>query len=218
MFYYQNNEVMKGKGFVLAFSMCLLLSSCAFFEGLFKKKEAPAPPRVETETAIRNHMDKVKSEAMKIKNADIQQLKDAKGLDAIKVTFNSGILFATGESSLTESSKESLNDLAEVLNNNSICDVAILGYTDNVAFRGFTAEQSIQKNKDLSLERASAVASYLQIKGVSINQIKAIEGMGAENPVASNDTEAGRRQNRRVEIFLYASQAMIDAAAAGTLE
>jgi len=210
---------MKVKTLVLALGMCITLSSCGFFQGLFKKKAAPAPaPVVETKTAIRNHMDKVKSEALRIKNADIQQVIDENGLDAIKVTFNSGILFATGDADVAASSKEPLNDLAEVLNNNQICDVAIHGYTDNVAFRGFTAEQSVQKNKDLSLERAVAVAQYLQSLGVSIDQIKDIKGFGADNPVASNDTEAGRRQNRRVEIFLYASQAMINAAESGTLE
>ena len=211
---------MKTKSLLLALGLCTLLSSCSFFQGLFGKKAAPVapPPVVETKTAIRNHMDKVKSEALKIKNAEIQQVTDENGLDAIKVTFNSGILFATGDAEVAASSKESLNDLAEVLNNNQICDVAVYGYTDNVAFRGFTAEQSVQKNKDLSLERAVAVAQYLQTMGVNIDQIKDIKGYGSENPVASNDTEAGRAQNRRVEIFLYASQAMIDAAEAGTLQ
>ena len=81
-----------------------------------------------------------------------------------------------------------------------------------------TAEQSVQKNMDLSMDRASAVAQYLQSKGVSMEQIIAIEGLGPSSPIASNSTEAGRRQNRRVEIFLYASQAMINAAEAGKLK
>ena len=194
--------------------MCVSLSSCSFFEGLFNKKTTP----VDTNTAIHNHMDKVKSEAMKIKNAEIQQITDAKGLDAIKVTFDSGILFDSGESELAASSKASLSELAEVLMNNRICDVAIQGHTDDVGFRGMTAEQSVRKNMDLSMDRASAVAQYLQSKGVSMEQIIAVEGLGPSSPVASNSTEAGRRQNRRVEIFLYASQAMINAAEAGKLK
>lgn len=205
---------MKAKSVVFVVFMCVSLSSCSFFGGLFNKKTAP----VDTNTAIHNHMDKVKSEAMKIKNAEIQQVTDAKGLDAIKVTFDSGILFDSGESELAASSKASLSDLAEVLMNNRICDVAIQGHTDDVGFRGMTAEQSIQKNMDLSMDRASAVAQYLQSKGVSMEQIIAIEGLGPSSPIASNSTEAGRRQNRRVEIFLYASQAMINAAEAGKLK
>ena len=202
---------MKAKSVVFALFMCVSLSSCSFFEGLFNKKTAP----VDTNTAIHNHMDKVKSEAMKIKNAEIQQITDAKGLDAIKV---SGILFDSGESELAASSKASLSELAEVLMNNRICDVAIQGHTDDVGFRGMTAEQSVRKNMDLSMDRASAVAQYLQSKGVSMEQIIAVEGLGPSSPVASNSTEAGRRQNRRVEIFLYASQAMINAAEAGKLK
>lgn len=210
---------MKAKVSILALCMCMMLSSCSFLEGLFKKKQAPAPAApVATTVVIRNHMDKVKSEALKIKNAEIEQVTDANGYDAIKVTFNSGILFATGQSNLSETSQESLRGLAEVLMNNSICDVAILGFTDNMPFRGLTEEQSIEKNKELSTDRASAVAAYLQQLGVSIDQIKNIQGMGADDPVASNDTEEGRRQNRRVEIYLYASEAMINAAEAGTLE
>ena len=204
---------MKAKSVVFVVFMCVSLSSCSFFEGLFNKKSP-----VDTNTAIHNHMDKVKSEAMKIKNAEIQQITDAKGLDAIKVTFDSGILFDSGESELAASSKASLSDLAEVLMNNRICDVAIQGHTDDVGFRGMTAEQSVQKNMDLSMDRASAVAQYLQSKGVSMEQIIAIEGLGPSSPIASNSTEAGRRQNRRVEIFLYASQAMINAAEAGKLK
>lgn len=205
---------MKAKSLVFVAFICVSLTSCSFFEGLFNKKAAP----VDTSTAIHNHMDKVKSEAMKIKNAEIQQITDAKGLDAIKVTFDSGILFDSGESELAASSKASLSDLADVLMNNRICDVAIQGHTDDVGFRGMTAEQSVQKNMDLSMDRAAAVAQYLQSKGVSMDQIIAVEGLGPSNPVASNSTEAGRRQNRRVEIFLYASQAMINAAEAGKLK
>ena len=209
---------MKAKVSILALCACMMLSSCSFLEGLFKKKEAPAPPAPAATVVIRNHMDKVKSEALKIKNAEIEQVTDANGYDAVKVTFNSGILFATGQSDLSASSQESLRDLADVLKNNTICDVAILGFTDNMPFRGLTEEQSIEKNKELSTDRASAVAAYLQQLGVSIDQIKNIQGMGSDDPVASNDTEEGRRQNRRVEIYLYASEAMINAAEAGTLQ
>ena len=96
-------------------------------------------------------------------------------------------------------------------------DVAIYGYTDNQGWKNSTAEQSYQKNLNLSQERAQSVASYLLGCGVSSTQIKSVEGMGEANPIADNSTSAGRQENRRVEVYLYASQQMIQQAEAGTL-
>ena len=91
-------------------------------------------------------------------------------------------------------------------------DVSIYGYTDNQGWRNSTAEQSRQKNLNLSQERAQSVASYLLNCGVSSI---GVQGMGESDPVASNDTAAGREQNRRVEVYMYASEQMIrDAQAA----
>ena len=66
--------------------------------------------------------------------------------------------------------------------------------------------------------RAQSVQSYLLSCGVASSQIKSVEGLGEANPVASNDTKEGQQQNRRVEVYLYASQAMIEAAENGTLK
>ena len=149
---------------------------------------------------IGKKMDKAKKEAEAIQNAQVEEVKDANGLDAVKVTFDSGILFSTGKSTLTSSSKASLQELASVLKNNSDCDVAIQGYTDNQGWKNSTAEQSAQKNQALSLDRAAAV--------------KSVEGFGQSNPVADNSTKAGQAQNRRVEVYMYASQKMIQDAKA----
>ena len=95
-------------------------------------------------------------------------------------------------------------------------DVSIYGYTDNQGWRNSTAEQSRQKNLNLSQERAQSVASYLLNCGVSSNQIKGVQGMGESDPIASNDTAAGREQNRRVEVYMYASEQMIKDAQASS--
>ena len=162
--------------------------------------------------SIGKKMDKAKKEAEAIQNAQVEEVKDANGLDAVKVTFDSGILFSTGKSTLTSSSKASLQELANVLKNNSDCDVAIQGYTDNQGWKNSTAEQSAQKNQALSLDRATAVSSYLQALSVPVSQIKSVEGFGQNNPVADNSTKAGQAQNRRVEVYMYASQKMIQEA------
>ena len=163
---------------------------------------------------IGKKMDKAKKEAEAIQNAQVEEVKDANGLDAVKVTFDSGILFSTGKSTLTSSSKTSLQELASVLKNNSDCDVAIQGYTDNQGWKNSTAEQSAQKNQALSLDRAAAVSAYLQSLSVPVAQIKSVEGFGQSNPVADNSTKAGQAQNRRVEVYMYASQKMIQDAKA----
>ena len=149
----------------------------------------------------------------------IESLIQDRGLKAVKVTFDSGLLFATSSSTLNASAKSSLSKFANnVLKKNSTLDVNVYGYTDNQGWKNSTAEQSVQKNLDLSQARAQSVASYLMACGASADQIAAVEGLGESNPVADNSTEAGREQNRRVEVYLYASQEMIDAANNGTLQ
>ena len=163
---------------------------------------------------IGKKMDKAKKEAEAIQNAQVEEVTDDNGLDAVKMTFDSGILFNTGKADLSAASKSSLQQLASVLKNNSDCDEAIQGYTDNQGWKNSTAEQSAQKNQALSLDRATAVSSYLQALSVPVSQIKSVEGFGQSNPVADNSTKAGQAQNRRVEVYMYASQKMIQDAKA----
>ena len=165
-----------------------------------------------TGAIIGKHMDKVKAEAEAVKNAQVESVTDANGLQAVKLTFDSGILFATGSANLNASSKSALSQCATLLKNNADCDVAVQGYTDNAGWKNSTREQSIQKNLNLSQQRAQAVTNYLQSLGVSSSQIRSTMGYGEDNPVADNSTAAGREQNRRVEVYMYASQAMIQAA------
>lgn len=163
-----------------------------------------------TGAIIGRHMDKVAQEAAaQVENAKVEQVTDKNGLKAVKVTFDSGILFASSKSELNQVSKTELAKFSNVLKNNKDCSVDILGHTDS------TGGDAI--NIPLSNDRANSVVNYLQSCGVPSNQFKNVSGMGSSSPVASNSTKAGRQQNRRVEVFLYASQAMVDAANAGNL-
>ena len=150
---------------------------------------------------IGHKMDKAKKEAEAVQNAQVESVKDANGLDAVKVTFDSGILFATNKADLNAASKSSLQQFAKVLKQNADCDVAIIGHTDN------TGSDAI--NNPLSEKRAMSVSNYLRSLGVSASQIKSVEGQGSGNTVADNSTAEGRKQNRRVEVYMYASQKMI---------
>lgn len=164
---------------------------------------------------IGKKMDKAKAAAQQVENAQVESVTDNNGLQAVKVTFDSGILFGTGSSTLSSTASASLAKFAStVLNVNRDMDVAIMGYTDNQGWKNSTAEQSAQKNITLSQERAGAVSNYLTQCGVSATQIKSVTGLGEANPVADNSTAAGQAQNRRVEVYLYASEAMIQAAQA----
>ena len=166
---------------------------------------------------IGNHMDKVKKQAQTVENAKVEEITDSNGFKAVKCTFDSGILFATSSSELSSAAKSSLNDFAQnVLNVNTNVDVDIQGYTDNQGWKNSTATESVEKNLDLSRRRAQAVESYLKSCGVSGKQIKKTSGFGEQNPVADNSTEVGRQQNRRVEIYMYASEQMIKEAQAAS--
>ena len=167
---------------------------------------------------IGKKMDKAKKEAEAVQNAQVESVTDANGLQAVKVTFDSGILFTTGSSTLSSTAKSSLMQFSTVLKNNADCDVAVQGYTDNAGWKNSTAEQSQQKNQELSQKRAQAVTDYLMSLGVSSSQIRSTMGYGESNPVADNSTAAGKAQNRRVEVYMYASQAMIQAAEQRTLQ
>lgn len=160
-----------------------------------------------TGAIIGNRMDKVKKQAQEqLQNASVETIKDANGLDAVKVTFNSGILFATNKADLNQTSKNELNELANIMKQNSDMSIDVKGYTDS------TGTDAI--NQPLSVNRAQSVANYLTQNGVKYAQMKNVNGYGSSNPVASNETAEGRQQNRRVEVYLYASQEMIKAAQA----
>ena len=158
---------------------------------------------------IGKKMDKQKAELAQIEGAKVETVTDSNDLQAIKVTFDSGILFGFNSSTLSASAKQSLSEFATSLKNNPSTDVTIYGYTDNVG--------SLEANKKVSNQRALTVQQYLMESGVPTNRMTA-QGLAWDNPVASNDTEAGRAQNRRVEIYITANQDMVNQANAGTLK
>lgn len=164
-----------------------------------------------TGAIIGRHMDKVAQEAAaKVENAKVEQVTDANGLAAVKVTFDSGILFQTNKATLNSTSKNDLAKFSDVLKSNKDCLVDIYGYTDTTGNDGI--------NIPLSNSRAQSVVSYLQQCGVPSTQFKNVVGKGSSDPVGDNSTAAGRQANRRVEVYLYASQAMVNAANNGTLK
>lgn len=159
---------------------------------------------------IGKRMDKAAAAAAEIENAQVETVKDANDLTAVKVTFNSGLMFDTNKYDLKMNAKSDLQEFAQVLIEFADADVAIFGHTDS------TGNDRI--NDPLSINRANSVANYLLASGVSPTQIKSVVGKGSKEPIADNGTVEGRAENRRVEVYLYASEAMIKAANNGALE
>lgn len=113
------------------------------------------------------------------------------GKEEKKLVTPENIIFDRNSSVIKSSFKSSLDTVVEILQKYPDNDVLVSGYTDDTG--------TAAVNEQLSKKRASSVASYLISKGIKSSRIK-IVGRGSEDPVASNSTELGREQNRRVEI------------------
>ncbi len=122
-------------------------------------------------------------------NTILQTRDTARGL----VVNMSDVLFDTGKYTLQPGAREKLSKVAGILIAYPGLNIAVGGYTDNVG--------TDQLNQGLSEQRASSVRDYLVQQGVPMNSITAI-GYGNTMPVASNDSSAGRQENRRVELVV----------------
>ena len=141
--------------------------------------------------------------------ATVEKVTDDNGLQAIKVTFSSGILFPTNGTSLSPTAQSELAQFAQSLINNPNTNVQIFGYTDNTG--------SMAVNERVANGRADSVLAYLVNCGVSPTRLSA-KGIPMAGYIASNDTAEGRAMNRRVEIYITADKTMIQQAEAGTLQ
>jgi outer membrane protein OmpA-like peptidoglycan-associated protein len=126
--------------------------------------------------------------------------------EGVHVTFATGLLFNTNSDDLREDARDNLANFAASLEKYPNTDVLIAGFTDNTG--------SAADNEALSARRAEAAANYLVSHGVARSRIRAV-GRGEAEPVATNSTEAGRQQNRRVEVAVYANEAARNRAKAG---
>lgn len=116
--------------------------------------------------------------------------------EGIQITFDSGILFDFDQSALRSTARGNLADLAASLDEYPDTHVLVVGHTDAVGDADY--------NQDLSTRRAEAARSYLATQGVDRTRVEA-RGLGETEPVADNETDAGRQQNRRVEVAIFAS-------------
>lgn len=117
--------------------------------------------------------------------------------EILKLTMSSEVSFDYNSAVIKSTFYSPLNKIAEIMNRYPQTQIVVAGHTDS--------QGSEQYNLQLSLRRANAVADYLMSRGVARYRL-GTEGRGELEPIASNDTEAGRAQNRRVEIYVVPDQ------------
>jgi len=127
-----------------------------------------------------------------LENAEVERVGEG-----ILVTFDSGILFDFDSATLRPEAKRNLDELTQALAGEvEDFELLVAGHTDA---RGTDAY-----NQGLSERRAAAAANYLMSQGIAPSHIRQV-GLGESEPVATNETDAGRQQNRRVEVAIFAS-------------
>ncbi|HEX8450460.1 MAG TPA: OmpA family protein [Longimicrobium sp.] len=142
---------------------------------------------------IGRQMDRQSQELeQSLPDAEVQRVGEG-----IAVTFASGILFPTNSTQILAAGQNNLAQLASSLQRYPETTVLIVGHTD--------ARGTDQYNMQLSQNRAQSAANFLISRGIAGSRIRT-EGRGESEPVASNDTDAGMQQNRRVEIAIFASE------------
>ncbi len=117
--------------------------------------------------------------------------------EILKLTMNSEVSFDFNSDQIKSTFYSPLNKMADIMNRYPRTQITIVGHTDSVG--------SEQYNLDLSNRRAISVADYLVTRGVAASRL-GTEGRGELEPIAVNDSDAGRAQNRRVELFVIPDQ------------
>lgn len=145
---------------------------------------------------IGRQMDKRAEELEEeLEGATIQRVEEG-----IAVSFDSGILFDFDSSSLRSNARENLENLARIMGEDEDTNLMIVGHTDSIGDENY--------NQGLSERRARSAADFIVSQGISSTRVE-IKGMGENEPIADNETEAGRQENRRVEVAIFASEEYI---------
>lgn len=148
---------------------------------------------------IGSNMDK---QAQKIENTlpGAEVIRTAEGIQVI-LDEQSDVRFEYDKSDLTAEAQANLDKLVGIFSEYPDTDILVVGFTDS--------KGSDEYNQKLSERRAKSVVNYLSRKGIKSSRLSSV-GQGESNPRASNDTDAGRAQNRRVEFAITANEKMVE--------
>ena len=148
---------------------------------------------------IGQRMDKKANELdRELENAEVERVGEG-----IKVTFDSGLLFDFDSAALRSNAEQNLAEFAESMKDFEETKILIVGHTD--------ARGPADYNQQLSERRAQSASDYLDQQGLDSGRLITV-GKGESEPVATNETEEGRQQNRRVEVAIYANEEYREAA------
>lgn len=152
-----------------------------------------------TGAVIGRKMDKQAEEMQKVLgDAEVRRVGEG-----IVIEFKDRVLFGYDRADLSAGAKTNLTRLADILQKYPDTNIEVLGHTDNKGTDDY--------NQGLSERRAAATAAYLRTQNIASARIST-RGMGESDPKATNDTDAGRADNRRVEFVITANQKMVEAA------
>lgn len=153
---------------------------------------------------IGNYMDKQAREIERdMEGATVKRVGEG-----ILITFDSGLMFDINSYQLRPATKSNLEELSRILQKYEDTNILIEGHTDSSG--------SEELNQDLSEKRAGAVNAYLVQQGLVASRFSMV-GYGEMQPIATNETPAGRQQNRRVEVAIYANKKLQKAAKRGDI-
>ncbi len=150
-----------------------------------------------TGNIIGHRMDQQAEELeQSLRDAEIQRVGEG-----IAITFDSGLLFGFDSSEIQPDARDNLIQLAASLDQYPDSDIVIVGHTDSSG--------SEEYNLGLSNRRSDAAKTYLVSRGIPSSRIQA-QGRGELEPIADNDLDEGRAQNRRVEVAIIASEEYVN--------
>ncbi len=115
--------------------------------------------------------------------------------EGMVVTFASGLLYDFDSDAIRSIAARNLENLAVSLKKYPLTELLIIGHTDALGSSAY--------NQDLSYRRATSAATFLRTQGITMGRMRT-SGLGETEPLASNETEAGRQVNRRIEVAIYA--------------
>ena len=146
-----------------------------------------------------NQLNQTMSSEVNADQMHIERLQDA-----IKVRVNGELLFPSGGWQMPATAQQTIGKMVPILAPMQQTKIMVNGYTDNTPIGPELMREGVTSNLILSQKRADNVMNFMTSQGVNPALVSA-QGFGDADPVASNDTAAGKAQNRRVELMLAGS-------------